>query len=148
MSQTLPRHCVVDASVLVKYVVPETETPLVRRLLADLLSDEEAIISAPELLFIECANVLWKKVQRSEVDDVTAEESLADLMALEIDSTPIPVLSQLALRIACDHHISAYDACYLALAESLNVPLLTADERLVAAMAGTHFFVMSLTSMK
>jgi predicted nucleic acid-binding protein len=37
------------------------------------------------------------------------------------------------LQVALKRSISAYDACYIILAEALDVPLLTADRRLAAA---------------
>ena len=42
-----------------------------------------------------------------------------------------------ALPIATTHDVTAYDACYVALAQSLGVPLVTADQKLHAKLAGT-----------
>jgi predicted nucleic acid-binding protein len=55
------RTLVVDASVAVKWVVeePRTEEALLLRATSRLL--------APDLLVAECANILWKKVQRQEL---------------------------------------------------------------------------------
>lgn len=145
MSATLSRHCVIDASVLIKYLVPEAETPFVRQLMRDLLSDDDATVYVPDLLYIECANILWKKVRRGEVDAQTAEENLDDLAAMELDATPIPDLMTPALRLACTYNISAYDAAYVALAERLGIPLLTADDRLAKMLAGTRHIVLSLS---
>jgi predicted nucleic acid-binding protein len=36
-----------------------------------------------------------------------------------------------AMRIANQYSITAYDACYIALALSFNIPLVTADKKLV-----------------
>ena len=138
MSTAIPRHCVIDASVLIKYVIPEDETPLIRHMLRELLADVDATLFVPDLLFIECANILWKKVQRGEIDAQTAQHSLGLLEALELDTTPIPELMASALRLACEHQISAYDACYIALSEQLGLPLLTADIRLANRLAGTR----------
>jgi predicted nucleic acid-binding protein len=49
-----------------------------------------------------------------------------------------------ALEIAIAHNISAYDACYVELSVRLQVPLVTADQKLIRALAGTHYQVQSL----
>jgi len=51
--------------------------------------------------------------------------------------TPTFALMPDALDLALTHAISAYDACYVALASRLGRPLVTADQRLVQKLAGT-----------
>ena len=53
---------VIDASIAVKWVVEEHRTPE-----ALLALRQKAKLIAPELLVAECANILWKKVQRQEL---------------------------------------------------------------------------------
>ena len=52
---------VIDASIAVKWVVEEEGTP------EALALRQKAKLIAPELLVAECANILWKKVQRGEL---------------------------------------------------------------------------------
>ena len=52
-----------------------------------------------------------------------------------------------ALAIALAYDISAYDACYVAFAQRLSVPLVTADERLAARFAGTMPEVLRLSGL-
>jgi len=52
---------VVDASVAIKWVVPEAGTPQALALIAN--ND----VAAPDLIVAECANILWKKVRRAEL---------------------------------------------------------------------------------
>ncbi len=42
------------------------------------------------------------------------------------------------MEIAIAHRVSGYDAFYVALASQVNAPLITADEKLVRAMAGKY----------
>lgn len=146
MSAT-PHQCVMDASVLMKYFVPEAETTFVRNMLHRIFADEAAVIAVPDLLFIECANVLWKKVQRQQMSVSLAEESLHDLAELGLSVTRMQDLHARALRLACDHQVSAYDACYLALAEKLSLPLIIADARLAVKAAGTSLTIITLDAL-
>jgi len=136
-----------DASALIKYVYDEEGTPIVEQLIETLLNDDDATIYVPDLLFIECANILWKKVRRNEVDTETAEKDLADLASLELNATPCADLMTRALSLACKYGISAYDACYVALAERHSIPLVTADDHLIHKLAGTGYLVLSLAAL-
>jgi predicted nucleic acid-binding protein len=118
---------IVDASVAIKWFIDEPGSAAAVTLLRH-------PISAPDLLAPECANILWKKVTRGELQ---ADEAEAIALALEgavitLHSTR-PHLAN-ATRFACDLGRAAYDCFYLALAENLRQPLVTADLRLVRAV--------------
>lgn len=130
----LPVTCVVDASVGIKLLLPEEYSEDVQHLFEQSLVDQDASLLVPDLFFIECANILWKKVRRCEYSQNTALESVADLKALELTAMPTVELMERALEIACSHGVTAYDACYVALAERHNIPLLTADNRLAEVL--------------
>ena len=132
----LPAACVVDASAGIRLFLPEEHSEAVQELFEQSLEDADASLCVPDLFFIECANVLWKKVRRGEYSAQMAFENLADLKALDLPTTPSSELMERALQIACDLGITAYDACYAALAEARGVPLLTADNQLAAKVAG------------
>ena len=91
----------------------------------------------PDLFYIECANILWKYVQRAGLPPETATAFMADLGTLALSRTPTAELAEDALALALAHHITAYDAAYVALAARLGLPLVTADARLAAAMPGS-----------
>jgi len=68
-----------------------------------------------------------------DTDDVRAAEEIADHMALPIKRYPHHIL---LLRVwELRSNIIAYDAIYVALAESLHATLVTADTRLAKAAA-------------
>ena len=64
---------------------------------------------------------------------VRARRDVQDLHALALRSVSTLELISAALEIALAHSITAYDACYVALAEALGCTLLTADARLARA---------------
>src|SRR5436190_9774279 len=115
---------VVDASVAVKWVVPEPGHKE-----AELLLDHGLV--APDLLFAECANILWKKVRRGELTEDEAEIAGQTLEQadLTIVSARAYVIRATAIAVELDH--PAYDGIYLAVAEALQLRLVTADDRLI-----------------
>ncbi len=90
-------------------------------------------LHAPHLLDLEVAQVLRRYERAGSLSAQLGATALADLSVLPIERYPHePFLPRIwELR----HNATAYDACYLALAEVLNATLLTSDRRL-AEMAG------------
>jgi predicted nucleic acid-binding protein len=70
-----------------------------------------------------------------------ARTALTDLGKMALKCYPTADLATQALDIAIDKHITAYDACYVALALKLSVPFVTADEKLARALSGTKYQV-------
>jgi predicted nucleic acid-binding protein len=122
---------VVDASVAIKWVIEEEHSTQAR----DLVVNES--LAAPDLVFIECANVLRTKVRKGELLASLARDALA-----RIEATPIRALSArphavAAHVIAVELESSAYDALYLAVALAERARLVTADARF-ARLAQAH----------
>ena len=141
---TVPVACVVDASVGIKLVITEALSSAAHTLFAHLGADPAARFYVPDLFDIECANILWKQILRSGYPLADAQLNLTSLTALALQRLSVSTLATDALALAAGHGISAYDACYVAAAQRLGVPLITADSRLVAKMAGTSFAVLDL----
>jgi predicted nucleic acid-binding protein len=116
---------VVDASVVIKWVVEEDGTA------AALAVRRRAALSAPELLIPECANILWKKTQRGEMTKETALLAARLLERAEIELCPTRMLLEPATRLAIELDHSAYDCLYLALAVERGCQFVTADERII-----------------
>jgi predicted nucleic acid-binding protein len=64
---TTPVACVVDASVGIKLVIPEALSGEAHALFAHLASDSASRFYVPDRFDLECANVLWKHVQRPAI---------------------------------------------------------------------------------
>ena len=86
-----------------------------------------ARLSAPDLLVAECANVLWKKVLRSEISEDEALLSARLLEQVEVELFPTRHLLGSATSIAVKLDHPAYDCLYLALALDTGWQFVTAD---------------------
>jgi predicted nucleic acid-binding protein len=126
--------CVVDASVAAQLYVPEPLTSQAVALFA-MLAQANAAFHVPDLFYAECANVFWKKAQRAVCTPAESTKALANILALPLRSTPAVDLAGDALTLALALGISAYDGCYLALAQRLGAPLITADQKLEQKLA-------------
>lgn len=133
-------RCVVDASVGIKKFIIEPLTPKVDQLFAH-LGDPKAHLYIPDLFYVECTNILWKYVRAGLYDSAEAQANLVDLKLLRFTPTPTADLIQEAFLLSTAHGISAYDACYVALSQQNNAPLLTQDQRLVNTLKSTDFDV-------
>jgi predicted nucleic acid-binding protein len=117
---------VVDASVLAVALADDGADGDVAR---TRLRGEE--LAAPELLDLEVASVLRGQARAGALDSRRASLALDDLAA-----TPIERAQHLPLLRRCwelRENLSVYDAAYVALAEALEVQLLTGDQRLARA---------------
>ena len=114
---------VIDASIAVKWVVEEDGT-------TDALAlRQKAKLIAPELLVAECANILWKKVQRNELMHDEALLAARLLQGAEIELLPMRSLLESATQISIEIDHPAYDCLYLALAVEKKCKFVTADKR-------------------
>ena len=123
---------VVDASVVLKWFVPEIHSEAARRLLQ---GDHHYF--APDLLFAEIANAVWKKVVRGELSWSDGKKLASDIESVAVETVPCRVLATDACALAIATRRSAYDAMYLALAVRLKTQMVTADEKLARALAGS-----------
>ncbi|MDH3605129.1 MAG: type II toxin-antitoxin system VapC family toxin [Candidatus Tectomicrobia bacterium] len=116
---------VIDASVAAEYLL-RTSLGLE---IADAI--EDAILLAPELLDVEVLSVLRRAVLRRKLDERRAVLALEDLADWQIDRISHTELIQPAWRHR--HNVSTYDAMYVVVARTYDVPLLTADGPLARA---------------
>ena len=124
---------VVDASVVVKWVLKERGRPAALRLLEDYRSGHAHLL-APPLVVAEVGNALWKHVQRGSLDRDRAATAfrfvLGNLPILEESET----VSEVALQLAVAHGCTYCDCLYLALAMAWRCDLITADEKFFLAV--------------
>ena len=120
----------VDASVVIKWFVPEIHSDAARRLL-----EHDHQYFAPDLVFAETCNALWKKVRRGELTSAQGQHLVKDLGSIAVETIPARALANDAYSLAVSIGCSVYDAMYLALAVRLDSRMLTADERLARMLS-------------
>ena len=116
---------VIDASIAIKWVIEEDGTPLALAL------RQKAKLIAPDLLVPECANILWKKVQRNELVKEEALFAARLLQSAEVELLPMRSLFEATTRMSIEVDHPAYDCIYLALAIESSCQFVTADEQLL-----------------
>lgn len=116
---------VIDASALLEVLVARVRpVGLIERLAGDELS-------APHLLDVEVLSGLRRLVANGELSEDRANDARTDFAAMAVLRYSHDVLSDRAWELR--HNLSAYDAVYVALAEILDVPLVTSDRMIGAA---------------
>ena len=123
---------VLDASVVAAAFFQEDHAERASRLLAG-----GGALHAPDLIYAELANVIWKRHNRGEIDPDEAGRLLADLRRLPLQITPCGDLVEAAMELALRTGRTVFDCLYLALAVRTKSIMVSADKRLVNALAGT-----------
>jgi predicted nucleic acid-binding protein len=113
---------VVDASVVIPCFIPERFSDV-----APFWLEAADLVAAPDLLALECANVLWKKARLREISQLQADETLADSVSGTIELKPSLPLTRAALKLGAELDQPIYDCIYVVLAEIENADLATAD---------------------
>ncbi len=116
----------VDASVLVTALIDRGASGEQYR--ARLATDLD--LHAPAALDLEVIAAV-RRLALGDLGDMGADEAVADLSALPIRRYPHLALVPRIWELR--HSVTPYDAAYVALAEVLGAPLLTADARLAEA---------------
>jgi len=129
-------NLVVDASVLIKFYVPEILSDRAERLLAK-VEKQDIDLLAPDLIYLEAGNILWKKQRLKELTHSEVEEITDAVLSLPLKIEASKSLLPLAVNIAIAYGITVYDASYLSLAKVYETTLMTADRRLVDVLAKT-----------
>jgi predicted nucleic acid-binding protein len=116
---------VVDTSVAVKWVIPE-DGKRMEAGTAEALDLLPQALTAPDCLYAEFANALFKKVRREEIAEEQARASVAILPDIVTFFPSIPLIEP-ALQLSFEIGRPVHDCIFLAAALQLGIPLVTAD---------------------
>ncbi len=137
---------VVDASVLMKWFLYQQEADRDRALaLRELHISGRSIIYIPQLALLELVNAVRFAPKAKEEDGEMALEAVRDLH-LEVKPPEYDVLRK-ANAIAWAYKTTIYDALYVAHAEQVGYPLISADETMIRKLAG-HSIVVPLRELE
>ena len=122
-----PVLIVVDASAAIEWLL---KSPAGIRIDERLFAPDE-ILYAPELLYVEVAQGLKRQVLSRRLLAIRAEQAIADLLDLQVNHFPHALVMHRVWELR--DSLSVYDAVYVAMAETLEAPLLTCDAGIASA---------------
>jgi predicted nucleic acid-binding protein len=125
---------VVDTSALIDAVLARPPKP---GLLARLSDDD---LHAPHLIDVEILHALRRLALTGAVQEARLEDARTDIDDITLTRYPLGPLGDRVWELR--HHLTAYDAVFVALAEALEAPLVTCDHRL--GRAGGHHAQMEV----
>lgn len=129
---------VVDASVVVAALI---DTGPVGAWAEDQLA--AGPLAAPHLMPVEVANILRRSALAGEISADTASLAHQDLLSLPLDLFTYSTCAQRVWELRAN--VTAYDAWYAALAETLDAALATLDVKLSRAAGPRCTFVLPPT---
>ena len=129
---------VVDASLAFKWLITEHDTAVADKLAQDWNAAGIQLL-APPLLLAELANGIHRRIRDDHMKFDDGLKAFARILAFQVEITDTSALWGRALEVASELGQDAvYDSIYLALAESLDCQLWTADGRFYRAARDHH----------
>jgi predicted nucleic acid-binding protein len=92
---------------------------------------------APDLIYPEIGNTLWRKYRLKELSASEVKEILESVISLPIKIEPSKPFIPLAVELSVMYNVSVYDAIYVSLAKIYETRLLTSDKKIVKVIEKT-----------
>jgi predicted nucleic acid-binding protein len=136
---------VIDASVVVEYLVKARYTEQATRIFRSMLDDPSVDLWAPDLIYPESISALRKLVRIGALSEKAALRAIDNVNRLPIAiATTAPLVHAIwKLKNA----VTPYDACYIALARFLKAAFITADHKLARALSRSDDKIYQLDSL-
>lgn len=122
------KNLVVDSGISVKWVIQEDDSD-VAQLILDEYRNGRLTLLAPNLIYAEFGNIVWKKQVFQNLDPRDAEAAIRNFKTIDFVLISNSAIFDDAYEIAVKYKRSFYDSLYLALSVRENCEFVTADER-------------------
>jgi predicted nucleic acid-binding protein len=126
-----------DSSVMVKWVLPEADSPQAEQFATDVLRAGGRLVVL-DLAFAEVANALWVQFRRNRLTATEVAQHYGLFLNRPVEVVAARPLVPQAIDIATRHGIPIYDALFVALTADRGLPGVTADEPLYRAVHADH----------
>jgi predicted nucleic acid-binding protein len=124
---------VIDSGVSVKWFLAENDSVKALQILKEYRNNKVSFL-APNLIYAEFGNVIWKKQIFQGLDPNDADYAIRQFKKINFVLTSVTALFDEAFRIAVKHKRTFYDSLYLALSVRENCSFVTADEKFYNAV--------------
>ncbi|UWQ19737.1 type II toxin-antitoxin system VapC family toxin [Jannaschia sp. M317] len=119
---------IVDASVAAVWVLPDEDNAAADAILHRVAAEGGVV---PGLIWHELRNILLMAARRGRLPEAEIVPSLLRLRRLPLEAVDMGAVGDAGIvALATRHRLTAYDAAYLALAQTRALPLTTADRAL------------------
>lgn len=121
---------VIDASLAIKWFIPEIHSEVALQ-----INRLQAQLHVPAFIQLEIGSVLTKKIRRDELTEAEGDVILKEFTRLPLRYHSDGQIFHAAYKLALVTRRSLYDCLYLALAEAINGPVITADRKFYMALS-------------
>jgi predicted nucleic acid-binding protein len=137
---------VLDASVALKWVLTESDTPKALSVRDDFRQQFHELL-APDVFPVEVAHALTRAERKGLIRPPQASRLLADVLSTPMPLHPYRPLLPRAVAISSALRCGVYDCLYIALAEREGCEFITADDKLLKNLGAQFPFIVSLASL-
>lgn len=136
------KSIIIDASIAAKWLLPDEED-FAAHLIKKEFAERIISISVPVFIFYEVNNLLKSAILNDRLDVKRAVSLYEAFLDCDFTIYSSKLLLKATFKKAVGLNISSYDASYVVLAEHLQIPLYTADEKLVKKASSSLVKVLS-----
>jgi len=139
----MPDQVVVDSSVAIKWLVPQINSPQALNIAEKSLTGSLKLL-APDLIYPEIGNILWKLSRFGNLSQTECCEALALFQSIKLEITKSELILTEAYQFAFTHQRTEYDSLYIVLSQYHHCPFVTDDMKLVNALSYTSVNLIAL----
>ncbi|WP_341789852.1 type II toxin-antitoxin system VapC family toxin [Rickettsia endosymbiont of Polydrusus tereticollis] len=132
-------NLVVDCSFIMSSILPD-ELLIKSKNIYDKIIENTYTVYVPAIFYLECNNVLINSLKRRRIDKNGYDDYIKLLSLLPINVDKFCSTSEalyIIAKLATEHSLTSYDACYLELALRLEANIVTLDKNLTASCLQT-----------